>query len=96
MSLIARYLNQTAKWQAFLQSDEYGAPEFAEPKIIQCRHQVRHELYITSHGDTRVATSVYYVSEPVKAGDMIDGAIVSAVNAMVDFSGSVQGYKVIV
>ena len=96
MSLIDVYVHQVATWQALLQSDEYGAPVFADPKLSPCRHQVRHELYITSHGDTRVATSVYYVSEPVKAGDMIDGAIVSAVNAMVDFSGSVQGYKVIV
>lgn len=96
MSLLTGYLNQQAQLEEYVRDNDYGEPEFGSPATIACRRQTKHELFVTTRGDTKVSAAVYYTDAKVQAGDRIDGAIIESVLEMVDFGGTVQGYKVMV
>lgn len=96
MSVLALYLNQTAKLERFVKTDSYGNPTFEDPVTIKVRNQTKKELFRDEHGMMRLSTNVYYTQEKVTASDRIDGLHISGVNSMVDLNGQVVGYKVII
>jgi len=90
------YLNQGAALRRKTGTDDRGQLTHGPAQVIRCRRQKRGRLNMANQGAARVQETVYYTKAPVFEGDMLGGAIVTAVNEWVDRDGNVIGYKAVV
>ena len=103
MGRLTKYLKQTAVIELHRRNedgkpklDAYGQPEFDAPIRVRCRVEPYQARATTSYGMSVLYTNTYYIDETIKVrnGDRIDGHEVQSVEAYVDGSGKLIGYRV--
>lgn len=97
---LTAFLNQTALYEAPLLDEhgvaitnEWDVPQFHAPIEIAVRHTKKRSLYIQATRVTAQFDDVYLTEHPVAYAGRIDGEDINAVTELVDFDGTVIGYK---
>ncbi len=94
--LISGYLNQTARFERRDGNDEWGKPKYTPFEDIPCRKEKSIKFTILNADNRSQTQTVYYTATEVKAGDMIDGEVVTATEEWVFFGGQIVGYKAVI
>ena len=82
MSLIDKYLVQTAIWWSYTGTDFYGNASYAVPVEVPCRWTDKNEQYMSSEGQVLIARSYVLVDRDMKEKDVLYlGTISSAIDA---------------
>lgn len=93
--MLRPYLNHRAEHKKNIGLDERGQAQYAEPVSIACRKQATTRQSFTSSDITIQAEHIYYLSNRVSEGDMLDGLTVLLALEWADLSGQVRGFKAV-
>lgn len=94
--MLSGYLNQTAIYKPKTGTDDRGQPIYGEAVNIACRHQPKIQNILTNTAQTVQTQHVYYLTNHITEGGMLNGKIIMAVSEWVDLSGGIVGYKAVV
>lgn len=95
MVAIAKYLNQTVSLQRKGAPDFYGDVVLSEPVNIKARYEPADGLVRTATGDEINAKGTILTQAEVAVGDLIEGAEVKGLEALVSKSGTTLAYRVL-
>lgn len=94
--MLNSYLNQTAVYHCKTGTDDRGQPIYGDQIAITCRYQPKLQNVVTATGQTVQTQHIYYTTQAVNEGDMLNGKIVMAVSTWYGLNGEVMGYKAVV
>ena len=87
------YCNQSARYEKFIEADNYGNPTYAEPINIKVRREGHYKLFRNESGETKTSTTRIFSTTEVNINDRIDGKFVIDVAFMTDKQGNIIGWE---
>ena len=94
--MLNNYLNQTAEYRKKTGTGDRGQPIYADAVTIACRCQLKLQNVVTATGQMVQTQHIYYTTQAVNEGDMLNGKIVMAVSTWYGLNGEAMGYKAVV
>jgi hypothetical protein len=91
--VLSAYLNQTAQYQRRTGTDNRGQGVYGSASTVACRKQAKTQHILTATGSTVKTNHVYYLTDSVAEGDVLDGKVVITVIPWAGLGGEIIGYK---
>jgi hypothetical protein len=91
--VLSTYLNQTAQLKRRTDTDNRGQGVYGDVVTVDCRKQAKTQYVLTATGATVKTNHIYYLTDSVAEGDMLDGKVVITVVPWTDLGGEIIGYK---
>jgi len=94
--MLNAYLNQTAEYKPCTGTDDRGQSVYGAPVTLRCRMEQYTQNILTPSGQSVQTQHVYYLTESVSEGDLLNGKVVMAVSTWRNLNGRVLGYEAVV
>lgn len=94
-SLFATLLNQSVTWSMKTGQDKYNEPTYTD-STIAARVEQKNRMARDETGEEVISNTTIFTQAQITAQDEVDGQKVIQVMNMVDDSGTVIGYEVLV
>ena len=81
--MLNSYLGRTVGYRAKTGTDDRGQPTYGDQIAIACRYQPKLQTVVTATGQTVQTQHIYYTTQAINEGDMLNGKVIMAVSTLV-------------